>query len=76
MSLRKGQHLFNEIAKKHELISTSITITVHSAKEYPESKTQEFPYYNLHKILFYMTDKEFDSIMTKLSNVMRNQNEP
>ena len=44
MSLRKGQHLFNEIAKTHEL---------------------DIEYSNLHKIIFYMTDNEFDSIMKK-----------
>jgi len=42
MALRKGQKLFNGIARNHIL-----------AREYT----------NLHKILFYMSDEEFDEIM-------------
>ena len=64
--LRKGQHLFNEIANKHELLSSVIHITNYDAKENPTKQTMDFPYYNLHKILYYISDKEFDDIMTKI----------
>lgn len=50
MTLRKGQHLFNEISKKYKLKSQ---ICEHG----------EFPYYDLHQVLFYMEDKEYDEIM-------------
>jgi len=55
---RKGQHLFNEISKKHELLSHQCTM----------NGSDMFPYYNLHQILFYMTDKEFDKMMSTLPN--------
>lgn len=45
MTLRKGQHLFNELARK-----------------YPNLKNENF-----HQFVFYMTDKEFDEIMSKLT---------
>ena len=66
--LRKGQHLFNKIAEKHELLSSVIHITNYDAKENPSKQTMDFPYYNLHKILYYMSDKEFDSMMTSLTD--------
>ena len=56
--LRKGQHLFNEITKRHELLSHQCSM----------KGTDMFPYYNLHQIIFYMTDNEFDSIMTSLTD--------
>jgi len=52
--LRKGQHLFNEIAKVHDL--ESITL----------SDGTLMPHVNLHKILFYMDDEEFDEIMESI----------
>ncbi len=52
--LRKGQHLFNEISKRHDLSS------------YFTTDGTELPYVNLHKILFYMDDKEFDEIMESI----------
>lgn len=50
MTLRKGQHLFNEIAKQNILREHKCT-------------DWTYPYYNLHQILFYMTDADFDKIM-------------
>ena len=55
--LRKGQHLFNEIAKNHNLQD-------HKCKNDPTA--DPIPYYNLHQILFYMDDKEFDKIMRSI----------
>ncbi len=51
--LRKGQHLFNEIAKAHELQDLKVDGDV-------------IPYVNLHRILFYMEDKEFDEMMERI----------
>lgn len=54
MTLRKGQYLFNEIAKTHEL-----------ADHKCPASAELYPYYNLHQILFYMSDEEFDKMMNK-----------
>lgn len=54
---RKGQHLFNEIANKRNLLNHKC-----------ENGDNIFPYYNLHQILFYMTDQEFDDIMSTLGD--------
>lgn len=51
--LRKGQHLFNEIAKAHELQDRKVGL-------------ENLPYVNLHRILFYMGDEEFDEIMARI----------
>ena len=59
MTLRKGQHLFNEIAKSHVL------------RDHPcnmNDGLDVYPYYNLHQVLFYMDDIEFDRIMNTLQN--------
>ncbi len=57
MALRKGQHLFNEIARTNKLQDHKCTMN--------KDRLDLFPYTNLHMILYYMDDKEFDSIMTK-----------
>jgi len=54
LTLRKGQNLFNQIAKKYELKS-------HVCHD--ENNITQYPYYNLHQILFYMTDAEFIEMM-------------
>lgn len=56
--LRKGQHLFNEIAKKHKLSD-------HQCKA-EDGHIEQYPYHNLHQVLFYMDDKEFDEIMESI----------
>lgn len=50
--LRKGQKLFNGIIKKHDL-------QAHICG--PEKNL--IPYVNLHQIIYYMSDEEFDEIM-------------
>lgn len=52
---RKGQHLFNEIAKRYKLTDAV------------SADGGVYPYVNLHKILFYMTDKEFNEIMAEIA---------
>lgn len=52
--IRKGQHLFNEIAKTHNLQNVSIT---------RNGQQELYPYVNLHQILYYMSDDEFFKIM-------------
>jgi len=54
MTLRKGQYLFNEIAKEHKLRDHKCPID-----------QEIYTYYNLHQILFYMNDEEFDKMMNK-----------
>lgn len=56
MSERKGQHLFNQIAKEHSLHDHKCP---HSGEIYP--------YFNLHQILFYMSDVEYDKL-TEMKN--------
>lgn len=64
---RKGQHLFNEIAKRHKLTSWQTSVReIGNDKNY-RSMPNEFLYVELHSILFNMTDKEFDDIMEKQS---------
>ena len=58
MTLRKGQHLFNRIAETHELGDHRCTM----------NGLDLFPYYNLHQVLYYMSDEEFDSIMKGLQS--------
>lgn len=57
MTLRKGQAFFNALATKHKLSNHKC-----------ESTGDLFPYYNLHQVLFYMTDKEFDEVMTLVTD--------
>lgn len=68
MTLRKGQHLFNEISKMNLLQSSIVQIVENSGSDNPKIKNLEFPYYNLHQILFYMNDSEFNKIMSTLQN--------
>lgn len=66
-TIRKGQHLFNEIAKKHKLLSATHSMMIQNSNgNITDSKSFEYPYYNLHQILFYMDDKEFNEIMESL----------
>lgn len=68
--MRKGQHLFNEIVKECQLDSAEHNMMIkNSMGNLIGSKTFEYPYYNLHSILFNMTDVEFDRIMSKLQKV-------
>ena len=62
MGERKGQHLFNQISKKYQLNSASHTCL----DEVHGPQTFDYPYYNLHQILFNLTDLEFDKIMESL----------
>ena len=58
MAQRKGQWLFNKIAEKHTLLDHKCTMN--------KDRLDLFPYCNLHQIIFYMSDKEFDDIMQGL----------
>jgi len=58
MTQRKGQWLFNKIAERNILLDHKC-----------ENSTNMFPYYNLHQVLFYMSDETFDEIMKGLQSM-------
>ena len=64
MTLRKGQHLFNEIAKLHILDDHKCTMN--------KDRMDLFPYANLHMILYYISDNQFDEIMNTLQPNLSN----
>ena len=65
MTERKGQHLFNEIAKRHKLTSWTVGIREIGNTSSYRVVPSDFLYVELHQILFNMTDKEFDEIMNE-----------
>ena len=68
MTERKGQHLFNEIAKKNKLTSWEVGIReIGMGKISYRTMPTNFLYVELHQILFNMTDSEFDEIMSSIN---------
>ena len=53
--IRKGQHLFNEIAKRHQLTSWQVGIREMGNEKSFKVIPTEFLYVELHSILFNMT---------------------
>ena len=60
MTQRKGQWLFNKIAERDILLDHKC-----------ENCDNMFPYYNLHQVLFYMSDETFDEIMQGLQTFQK-----
>ena len=67
MTQRKGQWLFNKIAEKHTLLDHKCTMN--------KDRLDLFPYYNLHQVLFYMSDETFDEIMQGLHSFQKVEDE-
>lgn len=61
--LRKGQHLFNEIAKVYHLIDFQGVASDKEGNPIDDALVASLPYVNLHQILFNMSDSEFDDMM-------------